>query len=209
MQQCNRTLFASDLLKTNTARRCTTHSHIQCTTPSRAYVHLGTSSRYTSVMLTSHLYPPQGSLRTFSRYSTAQCSTVIMNVHPYLHRITKPPYLLQGQKTILSLKGIDLDSKLAGSVIVTLPSKGKLYKSDGIMPLSLSSKNATSTILSKQLYSTGYYRNSTYEVAYRTDKTFSLSTQSSLSKNDTAMGVISKDSFYFALQDIEGIDNIM
>ena len=77
------------------------------------------------------------------------------------------------------------------------------------MPLSLSSKNATSTILSKQLYSTGYYRNSTYEVAYRTDKTFSLSTQSSLSKNDTAMGVISKDSFYFALQDIEGIDNIM
>lgn len=102
-----------------------------------------------------------------------------------------------------------MDSKLAGSVIVTLPSKGILYKSDGIMPLSLSSKNATSTLLSKQLYGTGYYRNSTYEVAYRTDNTFSLSAQSSMSKNDTAMGVISRDSFYFALQDIEGIDDIM
>lgn len=77
------------------------------------------------------------------------------------------------------------------------------------MSLSLSSRNSTSTLQSKQLYSTGYYKNGTYEVAYRTDKTFSLSAQSSLSKNDTAMGVISRDSFYFALQDIEGINTVM
>jgi hypothetical protein len=204
MQQCNRTLFASDLLRTNTAPRCTTHSHIQCTTLSRVYVHWGTSLRYTSAMSTSHPYPLQPFLRTFFRYST-----VLLNVHPYLHNLTNHSKFLQGQKKILTLKGTDLDSKLAGSVLVTLPSKGTLYKSDGIMPLSLNSKNATSTLQSKQLYSTGYYRNSTYEVAYRTDKTFSLSSQSSLSKNDTAMGVISRDSFYFALQDIEGMNTVM
>ena len=112
--------------------------------------------------------------------------------------------LFQGQKTILTLKGTDLDSKLAGSVIVTLPSKGILYKSNGITPLSLSNSSSKSTSLPKQLYSTGYYRNSTYEIVYRTNTTFNIASQFSLSKNDTAMGVISRDSFYFALQDIEG-----
>lgn len=97
-----------------------------------------------------------------------------------------------------------MDSKLAGSLIVTLPSKGILYESNGITPLLLSNSSSKGMSLSKQLYSTGYYRNSTYEVVYRTNTTFNTASQFSLSKNDTAMGVISRDSFYFALQDIEG-----
>ena len=96
-----------------------------------------------------------------------------------------------------------------GSLIAVTPLLGRLYplikNKVSTTPIDRINKSTiVPTSVRTQLYGNSYYLNNSYQVAYRSSNTLGTFYAKNLSSVDILSGVTAKDSFYFALQDIEG-----
>jgi hypothetical protein len=106
------------------------------------------------------------------------------------------------------MNGTDVDSAIRGSIVGSLPQGGSLYPvtRDGNISANNIKINSSSTSKS-QLYSNGYFLDSSYQVAYRSYNDPNLIPKGYLSQYELSQGIIGKDNYNFAIQDIEGISS--
>ena len=101
-------------------------------------------------------------------------------------------------------------------MIVLTPSGGKLYPIIKSIittePLRQINETRTTAIFpstQSQLYGNGYYLNNSFKIAYRSSNILRTYPLRNLSNSDILSGVLGRDYFYFALQDVEGKCDIL
>jgi hypothetical protein len=104
------------------------------------------------------------------------------------------------------MNGTDVDSAIGGSIVGSLPKGGFLFPvtRDGNISANNIRINSSISTSTSQLYSNGYF-SSSFQVGYRSYNDPNLIPKGNLSQYELSQGVIGKDNYNFAIQDIEGI----